>query len=74
MAYEQRRTKITEQKLKRRSPIKGNDLEHLARRLHLNGHTAAVEEAITILLLITEGSRRSFLLEEADGSIIRINL
>lgn len=76
MAYEkpQPRSRINERKLRRRTPFNAQDLEQIRRRLNLSSHTAALEEALTVLLLITESNRRSFLLEDDDGSIVRINL
>lgn len=71
---QQPRSRMNEQKLKRRTPFAAQDLEQIRRRLNLSSRTAALEEALTVLLLITEGERRSFLLEDSDGSIIRINL
>jgi hypothetical protein len=66
--------KITENKLKRKSPARARDLQEITTRLGLRNHTEALEEAITVLLLITENRRRAFLLEENNGSIIKVKL
>lgn len=52
----------------------GGDLGDIARALGLNSHTEALEEAVTVLLLILKGGRTSFLVEEKNGPIIKINL
>jgi hypothetical protein len=69
-----RKPSVTDRSLKRKTPVKGKDLQTIANRLGLRNHTEALEEAITVLLLITERNRRAFLLEDGDGSIIKIRL
>lgn len=68
------RSQVTEDKLKRKTPAKADDLEFIAKKLGLANHTQALEEAITIACLIVQGRRRSFYVEEADGRIVKITL
>ena len=67
------RNKITEHTLKRR-PVTGKDLDIIKKKLDLKNATEALEESVAIALLILSGRRRSFLVEEPDGSIVRITL
>jgi len=66
--------RVTEKRLQRKSPLTASDLESIRHKLGLASHTEALEEAAAVLALIMTGKRRSFLIEEADGRVVRINL
>ena len=61
--------------LKRSDPANMNThLDEIRRRLGLKNNTEAIGEAIAVLLLITDGGRRTYFVEDDAKKLIKIEL
>lgn len=69
------RPAVHPRQLERQNPADARRLDALQRRLRVHDGTEALAEAIAIALLITDGGRRCFFIEEEPGGkLIKIDL
>lgn len=71
---QRRRGGVHPAQLRRYNCADGRRLDLLQKRLKVANGSEALAEAIAMALLITDGGRRRFFIEDPEGKLIRVDI